>query len=321
MGRCAFLIGVTASVARRSGLVVGLYAEAELGVCRGLAKEVRKTLVELVLPIARRVDIANPDSLIGLRVRREVLPDGPVNAERGFDVWWYNERFVENIRYLLRDLRHDLTLVDEPPQSLLVGLRVLASGPSRCEPLRKRFVIDGFHDAIDPAEAERLLDGVVVRNPRPSRMHTVVPKPDFVLDLIVHSKPPPPCRPVIGTQDFSIHPDSVACVSLWCFLQGSHHCSAVLSWKTSFGQPCASGNMCGWQVRICAVMGGWSEGLGCVSCLVRLVASRLLSHGDDSLPLGVSVSEVAHGIRDLVERVGPVYDGGDIRGFDQLFEL
>ena len=53
-----------------------------------------------------------------------------------------------------------------------------------------------------------------------------------------------------------------------------------------------------------------SEGLGCVSCLVRLVASRLLSHGDDSLPLGVSVSEVAHSLRDLVERVGPVYDGG-----------
>ena len=71
---------------------------------------------------------------------------------------------------------------------------------------------------------------------------------------------------------------------------------------------------------ICADMGGWSEGLGCVSCLVRLVASRLLSHGDDSLPLGVSVSEVAHSVRDLVERVGPAYDGGDIRGFDQLFE-
>ena len=72
--------------------------------------------------------------------------------------------------------------------------------------------------------------------------------------------------------------------------------------------------------RICADMGGWSEGLGCVSCLVRLVASRLLSHGDDSLPLGVSVSEVAHSVRDLVECVGPAYDGGDIRGFDQLFE-
>ena len=56
-----------------------------------------------------------------------------------------------------------------------------------------------------------------------------------------------------------------------------------------------------------------SERLGCVNCPVRVVASRRLSHDDDGLPLGVSVSEVAHGVRDLVERVGPINDGGDIR--------
>ena len=173
MCRYAWLIAVSPSVARCSELVVGLNIEAELGVCRCFAKEIRKALVEFVLSIACRIDIGNPNPLVGVRIPREVLPYGRIDAKCRLNVWWHNERFVENIRDLRCDLWHDLTLVDETSQSLLVGLRVPASGPSRSEPLCVPVFIDGFHCAIDPAEAERLLDSVVVGDPRFPRVRTL----------------------------------------------------------------------------------------------------------------------------------------------------
>ena len=44
------------------------------------------------------------------------------------------------------------------------------------------------------------------------------------------------------------------------------------------------------------------------------------SHGDDHFSSGVSLFEITDGLGDLAQRVDPVYDRGDLPGFDELLE-
>ncbi len=50
------------------------------------------------------------------------------------------------------------------------------------------------------------------------------------------------------------------------------------------------------------------------------IAACRASHGDDDFSLSVSLFEITDGLGDLAQRVGPIYDRGDLPGFDELLE-
>jgi hypothetical protein len=72
----------------------------------------------------------------------------------------------------------------------------LALLAARSEFLRESFVIEPFHGSVDPAEADRFFDGIIVWDPRPSRVLFEVDQPDFFLFIMILRKPCPPIIPV-----------------------------------------------------------------------------------------------------------------------------
>ena len=55
--------------------------------------------------------------------------------------------------------------------------------------------VDGALNAVDPSEADRFLDGFVVRQRRSTRVAVVEDQPDFVLRCVVLARPRSPRLP------------------------------------------------------------------------------------------------------------------------------
>src|SRR5207248_5695414 len=77
----------------------------------------------------------------------------------------------------------------QPPLVQRRPLRPVAAGR---ELLRERVAVDRLDDAVDPAEAEGLLDRVVVRDARPAGVLLVVDEPDLGLGPVVLREPGAP---------------------------------------------------------------------------------------------------------------------------------
>src|SRR5690606_25519563 len=81
---------------------------------------------------------------------------------------------------------------DQAPGALLVQLGPVAVRAARREALRPALRIDALGDAVDPAEAERLLDSVAVRQARLAGARIVEDQPDRPLGRVVCAGPRPP---------------------------------------------------------------------------------------------------------------------------------
>ena len=80
-------------------------------------------------------------------------------------------------------------------QPSFVQRRPLGAVATRSELLRELFVVDPLDDAIDPAEAQGLLDRMVVRNARPTGVFLVVDEPNLGLRLVMLREPGAPFLP------------------------------------------------------------------------------------------------------------------------------
>ena len=76
----------------------------------------------------------------------------------------------------------------------------LIFGASWCEALRGAIRIDLLRRAVDPAEAERFVDRVVVRNSRLAGLLAVVHEPDLASGLVVLAQPRPPVGDAVDVQ-------------------------------------------------------------------------------------------------------------------------
>lgn len=81
-------------------------------------------------------------------------------------------------------------------EALLVGLRVGATGFAGGEALGAGVLIVGLDDAVNPAKAEGLFDGVVVGNAGPAGGLLRIEEPDLRLGLEVGGEPGAPCGAV-----------------------------------------------------------------------------------------------------------------------------
>jgi hypothetical protein len=81
---------------------------------------------------------------------------------------------------------------DQLAQSSFVQRRPLSAVPTRSELLRELFVVHPLDDAIDPAEAQGLLNRLVVRNARPTGMFLVIDEPNLGLGFVMLREPGAP---------------------------------------------------------------------------------------------------------------------------------
>src|SRR5438270_12343900 len=91
-------------------------------------------------------------------------------------------------------LRHP-ALRDQAAHPALVRRRPVRPVPARRKLLRVLFLVDPLDDAVDPAEAQRLLDRVVVRDPGLAGVLLVEDEPDLGLGLAMGREPSAPFFP------------------------------------------------------------------------------------------------------------------------------
>ncbi|HVT58627.1 MAG TPA: hypothetical protein VHR45_09515 [Thermoanaerobaculia bacterium] len=75
---------------------------------------------------------------------------------------------------------------------------------ARRELLRVTVVVEAPHDAVDPAEADRFLDGVLVGDPRLAGVLLVEDEPDLEVGVVMAREPGPPLRAAGDVQQIQI---------------------------------------------------------------------------------------------------------------------
>src|SRR5206468_901085 len=88
-------------------------------------------------------------------------------------------------------VRHQAGLF-EAPHALAISLRPVALRPARREVQRGALLVDRLRLAVDPAEAQRLLDGGLVLDARLAGWLLVRDEPDARRPVVVALQPAPP---------------------------------------------------------------------------------------------------------------------------------
>ena len=105
------------------------------------------------------------------------------------DIVWHVELFFGEIAKRFTYFFDDFALFEQFPQPLLIGGGVCAFRLARREALGAAVLIQRFDNAVDPAEAERLFDGIVIFDARLAGRFFVIDQPDFFLGLLVFAQP------------------------------------------------------------------------------------------------------------------------------------
>src|SRR5262249_15831289 len=143
-----------------------------------------------VTPAMGRCEV--PEVLPGLRVGHQGLFDEGRNVQVALALFRLCF-FAEHCEVDLHEpgLGHS-AVADQFAQPSFVQRRPLGPVATRGKLLRELLVVDPLDDAIDPAEAQGLLDRMVVRNARLTGMFLVVDEPNLGLRLVVLREPGAP---------------------------------------------------------------------------------------------------------------------------------
>src|SRR5512140_1732950 len=174
-------------------LVILLYpSKAELLALRRHLDEVVQPLLELGRAVARPFDEADPDALVG---RGELAIVGPrilICLDRLQDIPRDHEPWLGHGGQRSKHALAHLARRDQLPQPLLVGRGVWRTRLARREALCEALTVDAAHVAVDPAEAQRLFDRVVVGDARFSAPFAIVDQPDLLRGAMVLPQPASP---------------------------------------------------------------------------------------------------------------------------------
>src|SRR5437867_1445919 len=174
-------------------------------------EEVAEPLLEYFRSAPRRRDPTDADPLVRCGKAPEVPPDGPVALEAPQNVLGdlpFRSRlrvppvvecmldaFQAEPRHAARD--------DQPAHPLAVHGREAARRPARREALGVAIRVDRLEEAVDPAVAQRLVHGVVVRDARLAALLLVVDEPDLGSGAVVLGKPPAPFAAIRGVESLA----------------------------------------------------------------------------------------------------------------------
>src|SRR5207245_2948095 len=163
--------------------------------------EVPQALAEFVGPVPRALDPADPDAPVARGEPLEACPRARRRPQRGAHVGPHAERPRLQLvaERALSRLRHP-TGGDEAERPLAIHRRQLAVRTPRREALRVAVLAERLVDAVDPAEAERLVDRVVVGDPRLAARLLRIDEPDLLLTLGVAGEPAPPLGAVANVE-------------------------------------------------------------------------------------------------------------------------
>ena len=116
-------------------------AESKLFILLRHFDEVPQTFFELLRPVSRSVDKANPNPLVGCRKLLEMFPGFLVGFDLFQNILWDLELLFRNVSKRVAHLFDHFALFEELSQPLLVRRRIFAAGPAGREPLRTAFLI------------------------------------------------------------------------------------------------------------------------------------------------------------------------------------
>lgn len=116
------------------------------------------------------------------------------------DVRFYFEIFFREIGKGSHDVVHNLAILDQSAQPLDIGLGIGALGLPYRKPLRNIVLVDGFHRAVNPAETERFLHGIIVRDARFSGVLFCIHKPNTLLGFVIALQPRTPFCAIVKVQ-------------------------------------------------------------------------------------------------------------------------
>ena len=184
-------------------LVVFLNAtESKLLAILSHTDKVREALCEFGRTFPCRLDEGNANAYVRLGKPLEVLPRLLVRLD-GFEYANRNgERLLGEVRQRPQDVFGDLALFGKGPKPLHVRLGVLASGLANRKPLGEPVRIYHANRAIDPPNAQRLFDRIVVGDARPSGVLLVIDEPDLSRGLGILFQPGMPLAAIGSVEEF-----------------------------------------------------------------------------------------------------------------------
>lgn len=170
-------------------------AEAELLALGRHLEEVIQARFKEIRMTAGVVDVGDADADVSRRERLEVLPGGLVGLDGFKDIGRNDELilfFFGQSPQRRENVFCDSSLLDHflQPLDIRLGIRAFRVAPGKA--LGEAFVIHFFQRAVDPTEADRFLDGVVIGNARFSRIFLVIDEPDPFFFFIILPEPGAP---------------------------------------------------------------------------------------------------------------------------------
>src|SRR6266702_3383237 len=162
-------------------------------------------------PAAGGDDPADTDALVGLGEALEVLPRGGITLQGSHDVGGdLRAELPLRVALVIEDVAdageprpgHALRR-DQAAHALAVHRRQDARGLARREALRVAARVNRLQETVDPAVAERFLDGVVVGDARLAAVLLIVDQPDLGGGAVVLGEPRAPFFAVLGVEGFA----------------------------------------------------------------------------------------------------------------------
>lgn len=193
-------MGMEKDLSARSVVPVYSSVSGDLLVFPGPLYEVIKTLSELRRPVPGAVYVRDADPFVRFRKRDVIPPDILILLQLRDYIFRKNERFGDDIRDRLSDIRTDEAAGIQPDQTLYVcaGIfRILTPGG---ETSRIVIGIDPSQRAVDPAEAQGLFHRIVIRDAFVTGTLGGVDQPDLRSGHVVLREPFPPFTAISGTE-------------------------------------------------------------------------------------------------------------------------
>src|SRR6266487_1697654 len=191
--------------ARNDRLVVFLNsAKPELFILFCHLDKICQPLFEFGGSFSCSIDETDADTLIGIRKFLKILP--------GYFVrFYFYQNIFRNTKFLFRNIPQSFAdffnyffLLEQRSQPLLVGRGILAVWFAGRESLGKTFLINRPNSAIDPTEAERFFNRIVIFDARLARSFLVIDKPDLFFCFVMLTKPGSPFFAIRQIKSFHI---------------------------------------------------------------------------------------------------------------------
>ena len=157
--------------------------------------KILQPLSEFLRPLPCRINIRNSDSPIAVAQTLIIFPGTQIALYRINNITRKNIWRTNNLHNLIANFRHQKISLLKPNQPLHIRSRIRTPLFPRRKMLRPVSSVDMLYRTVNPPEAQRLFNSIVIRKPLLASPLHREHKPDLLRRPVIFQKPATPNRP------------------------------------------------------------------------------------------------------------------------------